>query len=285
MQVLHNVGQGGGDGPDGDAGRVFNPPLVHGIATLPDDTPRPFARLVAAARGDGVVGLYDADAMWQPRGSREPSSSSQEASGAGPQGPRSTSTPDTDRQESGVLSEGDSGRAREVLGADVLAAVMARAAGGEGGEWGGGATLRAVNWLWGVPTALDARHARVADLRGWAAKAGCGATGCKARDAAGAAQAPDGATSHTAACVRAVKGAEGAARRAPLRSQRQGDVGTGTGPLLALLGRGNADSGLSGGHTGPVSSVDFWPPSLGALLLSGAMDGTALAWDLEKAFR
>ena len=68
MQVLHNVGQGGGDGPDGDAGRVFNPPLVHGIATLPDDTPRPFARLVAAARGDGVVGLYDADAMWQPRG-------------------------------------------------------------------------------------------------------------------------------------------------------------------------------------------------------------------------
>lgn len=41
---------------------MFNPPLVHHLAAGPAAAPRPFGRLVAVARGDGAVGVYDVDA-------------------------------------------------------------------------------------------------------------------------------------------------------------------------------------------------------------------------------
>lgn len=42
--------------------QVFNPPLVHSIATArPEWSPRQLGRLMAVARGDGRVALYDAD--------------------------------------------------------------------------------------------------------------------------------------------------------------------------------------------------------------------------------
>ena len=45
----------GGDGEAGFSGRMFNPPMVHAVAT----TARPgYEHYVAAARGDGAVGVY-----------------------------------------------------------------------------------------------------------------------------------------------------------------------------------------------------------------------------------
>ncbi|KAK9844140.1 hypothetical protein WJX81_005669 [Elliptochloris bilobata] len=56
-------------GPDGT--QVFNPPLVHALAAGPAGAPRAIGRLVAVARGDGAIGVYDADAPAEgavPRG-------------------------------------------------------------------------------------------------------------------------------------------------------------------------------------------------------------------------
>jgi len=41
-------------------GQIFNPPMVNGVAT-PTMSELPYSRLVAAARGDGCIALYDGD--------------------------------------------------------------------------------------------------------------------------------------------------------------------------------------------------------------------------------
>ena len=41
--------------------QAFNPPLVHGLAVACSHWARQLGRLVAAARGDGLVSVYDAD--------------------------------------------------------------------------------------------------------------------------------------------------------------------------------------------------------------------------------
>jgi hypothetical protein len=49
--------------------QVFNPPLVHSIATVKSSwNPRQLGRLVAVARGDGQIALYDADHAQQDHG-------------------------------------------------------------------------------------------------------------------------------------------------------------------------------------------------------------------------
>ena len=66
QQVLGTIGhrltgmayagrEGGGEN------QMFNPPLVHCVAT-PHNAEHPFTRLVATARGDGAIAVFDADA-------------------------------------------------------------------------------------------------------------------------------------------------------------------------------------------------------------------------------
>ncbi len=44
----------------GSGGQVFNPPHVNAIS-VPATDERPYCRMVAVARGDGAVVVYDAD--------------------------------------------------------------------------------------------------------------------------------------------------------------------------------------------------------------------------------
>ena len=47
--------------------QAFNPPLLHALATAAwPGAPRQLGRLVVAALGDGIVALYDADALQPP---------------------------------------------------------------------------------------------------------------------------------------------------------------------------------------------------------------------------
>ena len=41
--------------------QAFNPPLVHSVAVACPHWARQLGRLVAVARGDGLVAVYDAD--------------------------------------------------------------------------------------------------------------------------------------------------------------------------------------------------------------------------------
>lgn len=53
--------------------QAFNPPLVHGVTVACPQWARQLGRLVAVARGDGVVAVYDADQAQQPPQHRKPS--------------------------------------------------------------------------------------------------------------------------------------------------------------------------------------------------------------------
>lgn len=61
------------------AGQVFNPPMVHSLA-VPQSDDRSLSRLMAVARGDGCVAVYDADS--KPTVPCNNSSSSRKCSGS-----------------------------------------------------------------------------------------------------------------------------------------------------------------------------------------------------------
>ncbi|CAG9467139.1 unnamed protein product [Pedinophyceae sp. YPF-701] len=67
---------------------MINPPMVHGVAT-PDTTLRPHVGLLAAARGDGVVCLYDGDlGQRTSRRAKKRGTSRSQGAAAEPAGPR-----------------------------------------------------------------------------------------------------------------------------------------------------------------------------------------------------
>lgn len=106
--------------------------MVHAVASPGPSSSRPFSRLIAVGRGDGRVGIMDADAMWERRAGKGRGKRGGRA-GAGALRDESAGAGDTWRGCLEAALDGDGG-SPGVSGMRGVVGVL----GGDAGEGGAG---------------------------------------------------------------------------------------------------------------------------------------------------
>lgn len=162
---------GEGEESAASGGQIFNPPFVHAVASPTAADDRLLLSMVAAARGDGAVSVFDADhesAAASGSGSSSSSSKGKGKSGGSSKGSRASGGQASLQGCSVMLDSSAGGHSRPV------SAVQFTKSGGGRHVVSGGEDGRLVIWNWTVTAAQSQQQPLLHGSSAGVAEAGAG---------------------------------------------------------------------------------------------------------------